>query len=93
MNLTILLHLPFGMLGMYLLVLRLGKRMNIGPGGLTAGALMAAAERDETAEAYAALSREAIARGVFGSPSYVYRDEVLWGQDRLDFLDRALAAD
>ena len=61
--------------------------------GHDAGALMAAAERDETAEAYAALSREAIARGVFGSPSYVYRDEVLWGQDRLDFLDRALAAD
>ena len=61
--------------------------------GHDGGALLAAAETDETAEAYAALSTEAIARGVFGSPSYVYRDEVYWGQDRLDFLDRALAAD
>lgn len=55
-------------------------------------ALLAAAETDQTADAYAALSREAIDRGVFGSPTYVYRDEVYWGQDRLDFLDRALAA-
>jgi 2-hydroxychromene-2-carboxylate isomerase len=36
-------------------------------------------------------SQEAIARGVFGSPTYVLRDELFWGQDRLDFLDRALA--
>ena len=61
--------------------------------GHDAGALLAAAEQAETAEAYAALSREAVGRGVFGAPSYVYRDEVYWGQDRLDFLDRALAAD
>ena len=54
---------------------------------------MAAAEDPATGETYAALSQEAIERGVFGSPSYVYRDEIFWGQDRLDFLDRALAAD
>ncbi len=40
---------------------------------------------------YHAFTQEAIARGVFGAPSYVYRDEIFWGQDRLDFLDRALA--
>ena len=28
---------------------------------------------------------------VFGAPTYIYRDEPFWGQDRLDFLDRALA--
>jgi len=28
---------------------------------------------------------------VFGSPTFVLRDELFWGQDRLDFLDRALA--
>ena len=33
----------------------------------------------------------AVARGVFGAPTYVYKDELFWGQDRLDFLDRALA--
>ena len=37
------------------------------------------------------LTREAIDRQVFGSPTYIYRDELFWGQDRLDFLDRALA--
>jgi 2-hydroxychromene-2-carboxylate isomerase len=28
---------------------------------------------------------------VFGAPSYVIGDEIFWGQDRLDFVDRALA--
>jgi 2-hydroxychromene-2-carboxylate isomerase len=40
---------------------------------------------------YDAYTQEALARGVFGAPSYVYRDEIFWGQDRLDFLERALA--
>jgi len=34
---------------------------------------------------------QALTAGVFGAPSYVYRGELYWGQDRLDFLDRALA--
>lgn len=29
--------------------------------------------------------------GIFGSPTYVFQDEFFWGQDRLEFLDRALA--
>ena len=40
---------------------------------------------------YEAYTQEAIGRGVFGAPSYVYRDEIFWGQDRLEFLERALA--
>jgi 2-hydroxychromene-2-carboxylate isomerase len=43
-------------------------------------------------EAYAANTRRAIDAQVFGAPWYRYRDEPFWGQDRLDFLDRALAA-
>jgi 2-hydroxychromene-2-carboxylate isomerase len=39
---------------------------------------------------YKAFTDEALQRGVFGAPSYVYRDEIFWGQDRLEFLDRAL---
>ncbi len=36
-------------------------------------------------------TQEAIARGVFGAPSYVMENgEIFWGQDRLDFLERAL---
>lgn len=34
---------------------------------------------------------EAIAAGVFGSPWYVYDGEPFWGQDRLDFVERAFA--
>jgi carboxymethylenebutenolidase len=33
----------------------------------------------------------AIDAGVFGAPSYVLADEIFWGQDRLDFVERALA--
>lgn len=35
-------------------------------------------------------TRRAIDRGVFGVPSYVFGEEIFWGQDRLDFLTRAL---
>ena len=54
-------------------------------------ALAARAQAPEIAEKYAALTREAIARGVFGAPTYVVEDELFWGQDRLDFLDRKMA--
>jgi len=36
-------------------------------------------------------TQEAVTRQVFGAPTYVLRDELFWGQDRLDFLERALA--
>lgn len=35
---------------------------------------------------------EAERRGIFGTPTYVVDDELFWGQDRLDFVNRALAA-
>ncbi len=41
---------------------------------------------------FEACTQEAIDLQVFGAPSYVYRGEIFWGQDRLDFLDRALAS-
>ncbi len=34
---------------------------------------------------------EAIERGVFGAPTYFFDDQMLWGQDRLEFLERMLA--
>lgn len=40
---------------------------------------------------YEANTQEAVARQVFGAPTFVYKDELFWGQDRLDFLERALA--
>ncbi len=36
-------------------------------------------------------TQQAIAVGVFGSPSYVIGGELFWGQDRLDFVERRLA--
>ncbi len=36
-------------------------------------------------------TKEAIAVGVFGSPSYVYQGELFWGQDRLEMLNDAIA--
>ncbi len=59
--------------------------------GHDAVAILALAASAEVAALYIVHSQEAIARGVFGSPTYVLKDELFWGQDRLDFLDRALA--
>jgi 2-hydroxychromene-2-carboxylate isomerase len=59
--------------------------------GLDPSVLAAGAASAESASRYDALTQEAIDRQVFGAPTYVYRDEPFWGQDRLDFLDRALA--
>jgi len=43
------------------------------------------------APVFNAITEEALKRGVFGAPTYVYRDELFWGQDRLEFVDRALS--
>ena len=59
--------------------------------GLDVAALDERANAPDIATRYDVLSQEAIDRGVFGAPTYVYAGELFWGQDRLDFLDRALA--
>ena len=41
--------------------------------------------------AYAKNTQLAVEAQVFGAPWYTYLGEPFWGQDRLDFLDRALA--
>lgn len=60
--------------------------------GLDGDAIASGADASEAKTRYAAFTREAIDRQVFGAPFYIYRDEPFWGQDRLEFLDRALAA-
>ena len=59
--------------------------------GRDAVALAERADAPDIATRYKVLTQEAIDRGVFGAPTYVYGGELFWGQDRLDFLDRALA--
>ncbi|MED5358449.1 MAG: DsbA family protein, partial [Pseudomonadota bacterium] len=54
-------------------------------------ALLAASREDRAQEGFDANTEEASKRQVFGAPTYIYKDEVFWGQDRLDFLERALA--
>ena len=58
--------------------------------GLDGEGLLAAASGAKAQ--FEAFTQEALARGVFGAPTYAYRDELFWGQDRLDFLERALAS-
>lgn len=59
--------------------------------GLDGAALVGAAQAAAAQAEYDRLTQEAIDRQVFGAPTYVIDDEPFWGQDRLDFVDRALA--
>lgn len=63
----------------------------IGEAGLDPAWLLPEADRAEWARQRREDSAMALARGVFGAPSYVVGEEIFWGQDRLDFLDRHLA--
>lgn len=60
--------------------------------GLDADAVLTLGEEPRWAERRIADSQAALARGVFGAPSYVIGDEIFWGQDRLAFVERRLAA-
>jgi len=41
---------------------------------------------------YRQFSDQAEKLGVFGAPTFVLEGELFWGQDRLEFVDRALEA-
>lgn len=60
--------------------------------GLDGSALMAASRGESAITAYAQFTQQAIDAQVFGAPTYVLNGEMFWGQDRLDFLERALAS-
>jgi 2-hydroxychromene-2-carboxylate isomerase len=57
--------------------------------GLDSAAL--AARADEATTAYDTYTAEAVEHQVFGAPWYQVGDTPFWGQDRLEFVDRALA--
>ena len=61
--------------------------------GMNADAIRKAGPSDAELDAlHESYTVEALSRGVFGAPSYVLESgEFFWGQDRLEFLDRALA--
>lgn len=58
--------------------------------GLDGAAITAAAMTAEIQAAHAANSAEAIARGVFGSPTYFVGGDMFYGQDRLMMVERAV---
>lgn len=55
-------------------------------------ALLKSAETASVASQYQQNTQQAIAANVFGVPWYVFDGQAYWGQDRLDFLERAFAA-
>jgi len=48
------------------------------------------AKSEEILKIYTDNTEEAIQKNVFGAPTYIFNDELFWGQDRLEFLERAL---
>jgi 2-hydroxychromene-2-carboxylate isomerase len=47
-------------------------------------------DNDAVKDRLKAITNEAISRHVFGAPTCFVDDEMFFGQDRLDFLERAL---
>jgi len=60
--------------------------------GLEADEFRALTERDEVKERLKATTERAVARGVFGAPTFFVGEEMFFGQDRMDFVEEALAA-
>jgi 2-hydroxychromene-2-carboxylate isomerase len=56
----------------------------------SASDFFAAAEDPANKEKLKATTDEAVARGVFGAPTFFVGDEMHFGQDRLDFVEEAL---
>ena len=59
--------------------------------GYDGAALLALERADTTQLLYRQYSQDAIDHGIFGAPIFVLNGERFWGQDRLSFVERALA--
>lgn len=60
--------------------------------GLDFDTLNEAAKGPEAGAELERYTLKAIEQQIFGMPSYVYDGELFWGQDRIEFLERAIAA-
>ena len=58
--------------------------------GFDAQALLALSQEPDVKAALKAATDEAVARGVFGAPTFFAGDQMFWGQDRIEFLKEAL---
>lgn len=61
--------------------------------GLDGANLLKASEGQAVQAVYAQNTQDALSANVYGAPWFVLDGQPYWGQDRLEFLDRALAAD
>ena len=48
------------------------------------------AKSEKVSKIYTDNTEEAVEKNVFGAPTYIFNSELFWGQDRLEFLERAL---
>lgn len=59
--------------------------------GSSAAEILRMADGDEARRELHSTTDQAAARGVFGVPTFFVGDEMFWGKDRLDFVERWLA--
>ena len=55
-------------------------------------AVLALAGEPEVKDRLKAVTQDAVARGVFGAPTFFANGQMYWGQDRLDFVIQTLGA-
>ena len=65
----------------------------IAEAGLDADSLLAATADSDVKAELIRVTEEAVARGTFGAPTLFLGDDMFFGQDRLDFIEEALAGD
>jgi len=58
--------------------------------GFDPGALLALTQDPEVKDQLKSATQAAVARGVFGAPTFFVGGQMFWGQDRLDFVKEAL---
>jgi 2-hydroxychromene-2-carboxylate isomerase len=59
--------------------------------GFDPAALLALANEQAVKDRLKAATQEAVARGVFGAPTFFVGDQMFWGQDRIEWVREALA--
>lgn len=59
--------------------------------GVDPDRFLALTESEEVRQELIDETQAALARGVFGAPTFVVGDEIFWGKDRMDFIDEELA--
>lgn len=59
--------------------------------GISPALMLELVQDDRIKQALRKTTEEAVARGVFGAPTFFVGDEMFWGQDRLHFVEAALS--